>query len=189
MIDLRRGKAGDVHDRLQPIPGRVPIDLAMLEGKLRIDRGMQRAQMMLVDRVLGALQPVAIFLVGADDGEPGFAEQQIPARENGRRLRAEIGEDESAGLGDLIARELHAVLEAAAFGLERRVDALPGAVVLPAVIAAANAFRLDTAEFERHAAMRAIPLKEAEPAGRIAEEDKVFAEQPHRHRLRWSPAR
>src|SRR5262249_28066077 len=34
-----------------------------------------------------------------------------------------------------------------------------------------------------HAAMRAIALDEAEPPRRIAEKNKVLAEEPHRHRL------
>src|SRR6185437_14463133 len=147
---------GHAHGDVEPEPGRLPIDFAALEGKLRIDRGVQRAEMMLIDRVLGALQPVAIFFVGADLGEAGFAEEHVPARESRNRFRPEIGEHKTARLENGITGELHVALQAAAFGLERQVDTAAIRALFPAVIAAADAAFLDAAEFERDAAMRAV---------------------------------
>src|SRR5689334_21352003 len=184
LVELRFGDPGHAHGDVEPEPGRLPIDLAALEGELRIDRGMQRAEMMLIDRVLGTLQPVAIFLVCADLGEAGFAEEHVPARECRQRLRPEIREDEAAYLEYRVAGELHVPLQAAGFGFERQVDAASIRAVLPAVVAAADAAFLDATEFERDPTVRAVALDEAELARWFPEQDEVFAEEPHRHGLR-----
>src|SRR6185503_11176272 len=52
----------------------------------------------------------------------------------------------------------------------------------PAVIAAADAVRFDAPELERGAAMRAVPLEQAEPAVGLAEQDEILGQQPDRHR-------
>ena len=52
--------------------------------------------MSLVDGILGALQPVAIFRAGADHALAVFFEQQIIARQERRGIWADVGENEAA---------------------------------------------------------------------------------------------
>ena len=60
------------------------------------------------------------------------------------------------------------------------LDAAALLVHQPAVIAAADAARLDPAMDEVGAAVRAMPIDQAEAAGQILVEDEVLAEQAHR---------
>src|SRR5439155_16635571 len=63
-----------------------------------------------------------------------------------------------------------------------QVDALPGDVVFPAVIRAAQAAVLVAAEPERHAAMRAELLHQADAAFAVAPGDERLAEELDAHR-------
>jgi hypothetical protein len=64
----------------------------------------------------------------------------------------------------------------------RQVDALAGDVVLPAVVRAAQATFLVATEEQRHAAMRAELVDQADAALRVAERDQLLAEDLHPHR-------
>src|SRR6185312_8202005 len=66
--------------------------------------------------------------------------------------------------------------------LGRHFDALPGVVVFPAVIGAAQAAFLVPPEPERYAAMRAELVHEPEPALAVAKRDQALGEELYPHR-------
>ncbi len=66
--------------------------------------------------------------------------------------------------------------------LRRHVDALAGHVVFPAVIGAAQAVVLVAAEPQRHAAVGAELVHQADAALRIAERDQPLRQELHAHR-------
>ena len=66
--------------------------------------------------------------------------------------------------------------------LVRHVDTLPVDVVLPPVIRAAQATFLVAAEPQRHTAMRAELVEQAESTVGVAERNHPFRQQLHAHR-------
>jgi hypothetical protein len=74
------------------------------------------------------------------------------------------------------------VLELVLLRLVQLIDAGAADVELPAVIDAAQAALLVAPEVERHAAMRAIFLDEADAALGVAEGDELLAHQLDAHR-------
>src|SRR6185369_13388372 len=96
-----------------------------------------------------------------------------------RRVRPHIGEQQSPELLHRVRLQADLVLEAARLRLERLVDALAARVVLPAVIAAADAVVLDVAVVERRAAMPAELLDAADAARAVAEYQQVLAHQTY----------
>ena len=67
-------------------------------------------------------------------------------------------------------------------GIARLLEAPPLDVEEPAVIAAADAFRLHLAVVQRRAAMAAARMDEARPPSTVAKQDQVLAEDPDRLR-------
>ena len=101
--------------------------------------------------------------------------------------RPHIGPDDVAELDARVGLELDLLAEAACGRLRRHVDALPGHIIFPAVIGAAQAVLLVAAEPQRHAAMGAEFVHQAEPALRVAKRDQPLAEQLHPHRRTVRP--
>ncbi len=102
-----------------------------------------------------------------------------------RRLelgRPHIGPDHVAELDAGIGLELDLLAEAGLHRLRRHVDALAGHVVFPAVIGAAQAALLVAPEPQRHAAMGAEFVHQADAALRVAERDQALGQQLHAHR-------
>ena len=131
-----------------------------------------------IERVLHDLQPVAGHLGVADMANRTLGHEAVPARQQRRRLRTEVGEDHAAERFDRIAAGRHLVFERTAVGLVRLIDARARAVELPAVIRAADAVRLRDAVGQRRAPVRAELVDQSELAGAIAKEHEIFAEQP-----------
>src|SRR5262249_15894910 len=73
--------------------------------------------------------------------------------------------------------QLDVLAKAALFGLGRQVDALPGHVIFPAVIGAAQAAFLILAEPERDAAMCAKLVDQADAPFTITKTNQAFAHQ------------
>ena len=132
-----------------------------------------------VERIPGVfhhLQPVARRFDQVRDHFVAVLDHGVEHRERRHGLaRPHVGKRESLVFNDRIGAETGAFLQSAAdrFAgafLDRTVDA-----VLPAVIAAADAALLDDAKFERHVAMRAVQVHQAEPAAVLAKQHQVFA--------------
>src|SRR3990172_10076177 len=96
--------------------------------------------------------------------------------------RAHVCPDDAARLVRRIGADPHLALEVALRRLARHVDALPGHVVLPAVVDAAQATLLVAAEEEAGAAVGAGLDEESHAAVRVAEGDEVLAQQPDAYR-------
>src|SRR5439155_9483974 len=132
-----------------------------------------------VDVALEPLEPVALaqhLLYRV------FALRQHVRLDVGQRRRrlawAHVGPDDVVPLHARIGRGADLRLEVALFRLAGHVDAVALAAVLPAVVHAAQAFFLVTAEEEGRAAVRAVVLDEPDLAGRHPEGDEVLAEEP-----------
>ena len=96
--------------------------------------------------------------------------------------RPHVGPQHAAALDQRVALQLHALAKARVVGLRGNLDALAGDVVLPAVIRAAQAAFLVAPEPQRHAAVRAEFVDQAEPFLRIAKRDQPLAENLHAYR-------
>jgi hypothetical protein len=76
-------------------------------------------------------------------------------------------------------RMLNAVFEGAPFRLGRLLQAFSGAVIKPAMVAAADSILFDPAKLKRSTAMRTMKLEQAELTAAIAKQDKLFVQQFH----------
>ena len=110
------------------------------------------------------------------DGELPFRQRRLLLR------RPHIGPQHAAALDQRIGFELDLLAEAAFLRLRRHVDALPGHVVFPAMIGAAQAGLLVAAEPQRDAAMGAELVDQAEPAVAVAERQQALGQNLHPHR-------
>ncbi len=137
-----------------------------------------------VERVLADLEPVA-----GDDGPADLLravhDEEVPAREERRGLRTEVGEDHAAELLHGVGGDRDPVFEGAVRVLSLLVRLLEAAAVRrepPAVVGAAQPLLLGDAEHHAGAAVRAAVAHEAEITGTIAVEHQVLAEEPNRLR-------
>src|SRR6185295_10438747 len=96
--------------------------------------------------------------------------------------RAHVGPQHAAALDQRVGLELHAPAQTRVVRLGGDLDALAGHVVFPAVVGAAQAAFLVAAEPERHAAVRAELVHQAEAVAAVAERDQPFREQLDAHR-------
>ena len=166
-----------VEGQLQ-MPWRVGAGLA---GEPDAPVRMLPLEMHGIDGVFLDLEPVAGD-VGEDHlGEAVFPGERLPVWQQRRRFGAEIGPDDARAClhpvrfdPDLVTEPrfrggdvLVWLGEASALGAEQ-----------PAVIGAAQAFRLDHAVHEIGAAMRALAVEQAKPALEVAIEDEILAEHP-----------
>ena len=117
---------------------------------------MERDQMSLVDGILGALEPVTIFRAGADHALAILFEKQIIGRQKRRGFWADISENKAGDLLSFIRRVLDTIFEGAVHGFGGLLEATAVHVIKPAVVTAAEALILHSAEFQRRAAMRAM---------------------------------
>src|SRR5439155_27258421 len=134
-----------------------------------------------VDVALERLHPVARALIDGDRaaGEHGRLE---PRQRWWRLAWAEISPHESAALDARIRARTDLVLERAAGGLDRHVEAASTHVELPAVVHAAQSLRLVASIKEARAAVRTAVLDQSDGARRDAERDEALAEQAHAQR-------
>ena len=147
---------------------------------------VQEGDVHRVDAALQGLQPVAFL--GALTDEAVRRGHRRPFEIRQRRLLcrwAHIDPDHVAKLGDSVGRELDLLAEAALDRFRRHFDALPGDVVFPAVIGAAQPVFLVAAEPQRHAAMGAEFVHHADAACGVAKCDQSLAEKfdPHRRAI------
>src|SRR6267143_1915155 len=95
---------------------------------------------------------------------------------------AEVRPEHAAALDKRIALQLHALAKTRVIRLRGDLYALPGDVVLPAVVGAAQPPFLIAAEPERRAAMRTELIDQSQPVLGIAQRDEALAEQLYAHR-------
>ena len=167
----RRLAAHERARRLQSAAGRVVGEQAMQDRRVRS-----------VDAALERLQVVA-FLDDLGDVTSRFRHLG-PGELRQRRhfiRRPEISPDDAAELAGRIRGQPHLVLELEFLRLVQLIDAGTGHVELPAVIDAAQPAFLVAPEKERHAAMRAILLDEADAPLGVAEGDEFLAHQLYAH--------
>src|SRR5262249_49881586 len=132
----------------------------------------------LVHAVLEALQIIAGDVLGVPDLDEARRRAMREMREGRRRAVSEISEDKTEILARRVGRDPHLAGEARL--LRRLLHALPRAIVLPAVIDAADAVLLDPAEVNRRAAMRTPVGDDLRLAGRAAVERIILAHDAHR---------
>jgi hypothetical protein len=149
---------------------------------------MQGRAVRRIDLALHDLRPVAVNIHAHD------ADFRLRRRRPGRRLEfgqlvrgSHVDPDEAAGLPGGVGFVLHLVRKAAR-GLRRHFQDVPVHVELPAVIEAAQAALLVTAQRQRGLPVRAGLAEYAEPALRVAESHEIFAQQakPDRCTVRFA---
>jgi hypothetical protein len=85
----------DIDGSPGPVPGAVPVNLRSLEGRVRVDAGVEHGQVMLVHPVLRPLEPVAVLLVGSDNSlAPLHAEEIVPWQQR-CRLGPKVRKDQA----------------------------------------------------------------------------------------------
>ena len=142
---------------------------------------VQPLEMHRVERVLHALQPVAGELSRADVAPAVLPLERLPAREQRRRLRAEVGKHEAAKLLDWVRRDAHLLLEATVRMhrlLEGLLDALAGLVVQPTVVHAPQAVLLRDSVRQVDATVGAEPVDQPQRAAAVLVQHEVLAEDP-----------
>src|SRR6266568_2204764 len=141
---------------------------------------VQERNMAGIDAALDRLQVVALLPpFGGDAMRRG---QMHPLEVRQRRLflrRPHVGPDDSAQLHARVRLELDALAYSALFRLGGQVHALAVHVVLPPVVRAAQPALLVAAEPERHAAMGAELVDDADAPFAVAERDQVLSQQLH----------
>src|SRR5580692_5173532 len=132
----------------------------------------------LVHAVLKALQIIAGHMLDVPDLDQAFARAVRKMRKRRRLAGAEIAEDEAQIFARRIGAQLHLAGKARFLG--RLIDALAGAIELPAMIDAADGIFLDPAEMQRRAAMRAMVVDDLCNPRMAAIERKILAHDADR---------
>ena len=146
-----------------------------------LEEAMQEGGMGGVDADLERLQPVALpQTLEREDVGLGRPET-VEAGKIGRLVRAHVREDDAVLLDHRIGGRPDALVHLRALGLARLLDALPIAVIVPAVKGAAKTVVFAAPEAEIRAAVEAMPADEAQLALVVAEQHQPLAEQRHRH--------
>src|SRR6266852_2507842 len=144
---------------------------------------VQERNMARIDAALDRLQVVA--LLPAFGGDAVRRGQMHPLEVRQRRLfrrRAHVSPDDAAQLHARVRLELDALAYAAFFRLGGQVHALAVHVVLPPVVRAAQPALLVAPEPQRHAAVGAELVDDADAPFAVAERDQLLSEQFHANR-------
>src|SRR6185437_4450742 len=142
----------------------------------RFRRPVQPLEMMLIDTVFHSLQEITVDQARGKRTHAVFSHQYVPARQQRRGIRADVGENNSSELLSFVSFLPDAILKCALRWLAGCLENLSINVVEPAVIAAAQAAVFDMAEFERSAAMRATKREQSDSAPIVAKDYQIFAQ-------------
>src|SRR5580692_45928 len=152
-----------------------------LAGQFPQERAVPAVQpfhVVRVDRVLHDLHEVAgQFGVGDVPPHVGPDEQVVARQQRGRR-RAEVGEDQPAQLRDRVGRRPDPAGKRAVRQFSWLLQTASVRAEQPAVVPAAQARLFGTAEGEGGTAVRALLGQQPELAASVPEQDQVLAEQP-----------
>ena len=148
------------------------------------DDGVEERGVDRVHRVFQDLQPVARIEIFLARNDPvAWAAEAVIGGECRHFLgRAHVAEHDAVRLAHRIGAVTQLVLDRAGGGLAGRFQDRAVHVEQPAVVAAADALGADQAELQRGAAVGAMPFKEADGAGAVAEGDQFLAEDFERDR-------
>ena len=162
----------------------VLVALRALEQRVAVEFArMQERDVAGVDAAFHRLQPVGLLKPLRHEAVRGRHHGEFPFRQ--RRLllgRAHIGPQHAAALDQRIGLQFDLLAVAALARLRWHLDALPGVIVFPAVIRAAQAAMLVAAEPERHAAVGAELVGQRELAVGVAPGEQPLGEKLHAHR-------
>src|SRR6185437_10521424 len=163
------------------VADRVLIEAVGGLADIRRGAAVQHADMRAVELAFEPLQPVAMHDAAADQRVGGRGVKLEVEEFRRRRAAAKIDPDHAAGFAHRIVAQRYALAELGAplGGLGRRVRADAVDREFPAVEDTAQSVFLVAGEGERHAAMGAILLEEADAPVRRAECDEILAEQAH----------
>ena len=133
-----------------------------------------------VDLAFQRLQPVAVEERAHE--QPVFLAiiEELVVGQERRLVRAQIREDHAAALDARVGEMTHFVFVRALRRLGRHLEHAARDVEEPAVVEAAQAAVFDSAVAEIGAAMRAQKAEQSRPAGIVAEENEILAEDSHR---------
>src|SRR5262245_52190156 len=112
-----------------------------------------------------------------------FRGKKVIARQQRHRPRSHISKDKAAEFLRRITGMLDAVFEFASFRLTRCLQDTTIIAIKPAMIAAADAVFLDSAEAKIGSAVRALGADDRRPAGGVAVQNQIFAEDANIRRL------
>jgi hypothetical protein len=109
---------------------------------------MERYRMAAIRGILGALQPVTELLTATDHAAAVGSNQQVVAWQQGRRFRADVGEDETACILGVKRRMLNPLFERAVFRFGGLLQTFAAPVVEPAVVTTPDTIIFDAPELE-----------------------------------------
>ncbi len=155
-----------------PLEQRIAVELARVqEGHVaRVDAAFHRLQVIALLEAFGNKAALGRYHRPLELGRRGF-----------QPGRSHVDPDHFAALDRGIGLQLDALSHAGFFRLRRQVHALAVHVVLPAVVGAAQAALLVAPEPQRHAAVRAEFLDDADAPFAVAEGDELLAHDVHPH--------
>ena len=144
---------------------------------------VQPRNMAGIDPALHRLQPVAILQPLRHETLRGGHRREFVVRQPRPVFgRPHIGPQHAAALDQRIGAQRRLLAEAGLIRFGRQVHALAGHVVFPAVIGAADAAFFIAAEPQRHTAVGAEFLDQAQPALGVAKRQQLFGQQLNPHR-------
>ena len=132
--------------------------------------------------VLVRLQPIArvVDLVGHQAVALGVDQAVEDRKFRDLFRRTQIGEYEPGMFAGRVGAVAELVFDPAARRLARRLQDRPVHIVMPAVIAAADAALLDETVFERRVAVAAAEMQEPHPTAEVAEQHQVLVHDADR---------
>src|SRR4029078_11787021 len=162
----------------------VDVALRTFEQWILVEsRSVQPLHVAGIDAAFHGLQVIAFLQTLGDKALRRF--DLGPLQRGWRWLharRAHIGPYDSGLLDTRVGFQLDVLAEAAFFRLRGQVNALPGHVVFPPMIRAAQSALLILPKPERDAAMRAELVHQADATLAVAKTNQVFSHQFHPHR-------
>src|SRR5262245_22154033 len=162
-------------ENLLEIPAGVPVQVLHVGG---------------IQGVLLALQPATGQVRDGNVPDRVVPHQRTPARQQRRRRRAHVDEDEPAEFLGLVGADTALVAEVVLRVrgvLEWLLDAAAAGVKLPAVVLAADTVVLDHAVGEAGAAVRAVLIDDAEMATAVAVDHEFLAQDFDLFRAEGAP--
>src|SRR5437660_3988641 len=156
--------------------GDIPVEAEFCEIRLR----MSERDVRLVNTVFQRIKVVAIPDVRANI-EHSFLFQLRVVRKGGRLAFSQIGEDKTQIFLSRATPNFYFFSELGIFG--RLLHALPGTVILPTVIEAADAVSLNPTDGKLRAAMRAPEVNDVRSRAFATIKCKLFSHDLNRYRM------
>ena len=169
-----------VADAPARLPGR-DLDRVLLQVPRAEPAAVRVTEMRVVTRILQVVEEVAGARIAVDVEHDVIGFEGGKAGQLRRLPLAQIGEDQAQILAGRIAADLYLVAEG--LGLGRLLHAPATAVILPAVIEAADVLALDPADMKRHGAVCAPGVDHVGGSALTAVQGEILAHDAQRRRL------